>query len=487
MSCPMSLRTLLEGWKDDVPQIVLEGITLDSRSVLPGMGFLAVAGGQAHGLQFAAQAESAGASVVIHDGQFPVPDLGIPCVEVPGLGHHLSSLASRFFHAPSEHLSVCGITGTNGKTSTAHFLAQAWHRSRGRSGLIGTVGSGPFDCLQQSSLTTPDPISLQQQISACVDAGVEYLAMEVSSHALAQGRCDDVRFEAGVFTNLSRDHLDYHGSMAAYAAAKRRLFADCKPRFAVINKDDDFGKKLIEEFSSSLEVLSYGTNGSSEIRAAVSAMDSGGMTISIESPWGPGRVHSSLLGRFNVSNLIAAGGTMALLGMDWREVLHQMEMMQPVPGRMHRLGGEGGKPVVVVDFAHTPDALEQALQALRAHLHGRMVCVIGCGGDRDPGKRPMMAKVAENRCDRIIFTSDNPRHEAQEKIFADMTAGLSARDKAQLEPDRGEAIRQAVRSSGEGDIVLIAGKGHETYQDLGDRRVPFSDEAAARAALEAAA
>ncbi|MDX1556584.1 MAG: UDP-N-acetylmuramoyl-L-alanyl-D-glutamate--2,6-diaminopimelate ligase [Xanthomonadales bacterium] len=483
----MSLRTLLEGWKDEVPDIILDDIALDSRKVRSRTAFLAVAGGQVHGLQFAAQAEAAGASVVSHDGQFTVPDLGIPCVEVPGLGHHLSSLASRFFHAPSEHLSVTGITGTNGKTSTAHFLAQAWHRSGGQAGLIGTVGSGPFDRLEPAALTTPDPISLQRRLSACVDAGVEHLAMEVSSHALAQGRCSDVRFEAGVFTNLSRDHLDYHGTMEAYAAAKRRLFADCKPRFAVINMDDAFGKQLIDEFSSSLEVLSYGTNGSSEMRAAISAMDSSGMNIRIESPWGPGSIRSHLLGRFNASNLIAAAGTLALLGMEWREVLHQLELMQPVPGRMHRLGGDGGKPVVVVDFAHTPDALEQALKALRAHLHGRMVCVIGCGGDRDPGKRPLMAKVAESRCDRIIFTSDNPRTEPQEKIFADMTAGLSRSDKALLKPDRGEAIREAVLTSGEGDIVLIAGKGHETYQDLGDRRVPFSDEAAALAALEVAA
>jgi len=487
MSCPMSLRTLLEGWRDDVPDLVLEGITLDSLQVRPGMAFLAVAGGKSHGLEFAAQAEAAGASVVIHDGLFSVPALGIPCVEVPGLGHHLSSLASRFFHAPSEHLSISGITGTNGKTSTAHFLAQGWHRANGNAGLIGTLGSGPFGRLKPARLTTPDPISLQQMLSQCVDDGVEHLAMEVSSHALAQGRCDDVRFEAGVFTNLSRDHLDYHGSMEGYAAAKRRLFADCKPRFGVINQDDAFGKKLIEEFSSSMEILSYGTNGSSEMRAAVSSMDSGGMTIRIEGPWGPGSVRSSLLGRFNVSNLIAAGGTLALLGMDWRGVLHQMELMQPVPGRMHRLGGERGQPVVVVDFAHTPDALEQALQALRAHLHGRMVCVIGCGGDRDRGKRPMMARVAESRCDTLIFTSDNPRFESQDAIFADMVAGMTAREKALLEPDRGEAIRRAVRGSGEGDIVLIAGKGHETYQDLGDRRVPFSDEAAALAALEAAA
>lgn len=487
MSCPMSLQTLLEGWKDDVPAVVVDGITADSRAVQPGMAFVAVAGLSTHGLQFAAQAEAAGAKVIIHDGEFSVPPMGIPCVEVPGLGHHLSSLASRFFHAPSHHLDVVGITGTNGKTSTAHFLAQAWHRSAGNAGMIGTVGSGPFGQLAPSTLTTPGPIELQKMLSDCVDSGVERLAMEVSSHALDQGRCSDVRFEAGIFTNLGRDHLDYHGSVEAYAAAKRRMFSDCRPRFGVINHDDAFGKKLIEEFSGELEVLSYGTNGSSELRAAVSGMNSSGMTIRIESPWGKDSVHTGLLGRFNASNLAAAAGALALMGMEWAEVMHQVEMMQPVPGRMARLGGEAGKPVVVVDFAHTPDALEAALKALRAHLHGRMVCVLGCGGDRDRGKRPMMAQVAESRCDRIIFTSDNPRTESQEVIFDDMVSGMSVRDKVHLEPDRGAAIREAVRSSGEGDIVLIAGKGHETYQILGDQRIPFSDEEAAKAALEVAA
>jgi len=487
MSCPMSLQTLLEGWQDQVPEMVIEGITLDSIQVRPGMAFIAVAGHGIHGLQHASQAETAGAAVVLHDGQFSLPPLGIPCVEVPGLGHFLSSLASRFFHAPSEHLSVTGVTGTNGRSSTAHFLAQAWQRVVGDAGLIGALGKGPLDRLTPGSLATPDPVSLQKVLSEYVDQGSEYVAMEVSSHALAQGRCDEVRFEAGVFTNIARDHLDDHANMEAYAAAERRLFADCKPRFAVINQDDDFGRKLIEEFSGTLEVLSYGTSESSELQASVSSMDSGGMSINIAGPWGAGSIRSALLGRFNVSNLVAAAGTLALLGMEWCEVLHHLELMQPVPGRMLRLGGERGQPVVVVDFAQTPDALEQALLALRAHLHGRMVCVVGFGGDRDPGKRSIMAQVAESRSDRVILTSDSPRFEAQESIFADMVSGMSTREKALLEPDRGQAIREAVRSSGEGDIILIAGKGHDSCRDMGGLHAPFSDEAAVRDALEAAA
>jgi UDP-N-acetylmuramoyl-L-alanyl-D-glutamate--2,6-diaminopimelate ligase len=483
----MSLQTLLEGWQDKAPEMVIEGITLDSLQVRPGMAFIAVAGDLEHGLQYAAQAESAGAAVVLHDGQFSLPPLGIPCVEVPGLGDYLSSLASRFFHAPSEHLSVTGVTGTNGKTSTAHFLAQAWQRSGGNAGQIGSLGSGPPRYPAPASLTTPDAVSLQRLLSECVDRGAQNVAMEVSSHDLAQGRCDEVRFEVGVFTNLGREHLDHHGTMEAYAAAKRRLFADCKPRFAVINRDDAFGRQLISEFTSTLQVLSYGTHPASELRASVSAMDSSGMSITFDGPWGPGNLRSALLGRFNVSNLIAAAGTLALLGMEWVEVLHQLELMQAVPGRMLRLGGERGQPVVVMDFAHTPDALEHALLALRAHLHGRMVCVVGCGGDRDRDKRSIMAQVAESGSDRVILTSDNPRSEGQESIFADMVSGMVSRDRAELQPDRGEAIREAVRSSGEGDIILIAGKGHESFQDMADRRVPYSDEVAVREALEAAA
>ena len=306
----MSLQTLLEDWCETVPAVVIEGLGLDSRSIEPGQAFIAVAGAQSHGMAHAAQAEALGARVVIHDGLAPVPSLTIPAVEVPGLGQRLSSLAARFFHAPSDQLAVAGITGTNGKTSTAHFITQAWQRTSADAGIIGTIGYGPLDRLKPASMTTPDPISLQAMLSDCIDQGVEKVAMEVSSHALDQGRCDDVAFDAAVFTNLSRDHLDYHGSMDAYEAAKRRLFTDCRPRFAVINHDDPVGKSLIRHVAQSTQVLSYGTNGSSELRAAILNMDSSGITFSIASPWGGGKLHTGLLGAFNVSNLMATAGTL---------------------------------------------------------------------------------------------------------------------------------------------------------------------------------
>ena len=483
----MSLQTLLEGWRDTVPGVVIEGLSLDSRSVGQNQAFVAVGGERTHGLNYVAQAEANGATVVLHDGLAEVPATGIPAVEIPGLGEQLSALAARYYHAPSEHLTVAGVTGTNGKTSVVHFIAQAWQRDTGDAGIIGTIGYGPLDKLKPAAMTTPDPISLQAMLAGCVEQNLEKVAMEVSSHALDQGRCDDVAFDAAVFTNLSRDHLDYHGSMEAYETAKRRLFTDCKPRFAIINHDDPAGKALIRHVAQSTQVLSYGTNGSTELRASIMNMDSSGMTISIASPWGGGKLHTGLLGAFNVSNLMATAGTLALLGMPWNRVMHQIEIMHPVPGRMQCLGGEVNQPVVVVDYAHTPDALEQALLALRAHLHGRLVCVFGCGGDRDTGKRPMMARVAESLADRIVLTTDNPRNELPDEIIGDMMTGLDEPARAAVVADRGEAIRQAILGSHSGDIVLIAGKGHEAWQETSGKKIPFSDEASVLSALEDAA
>jgi UDP-N-acetylmuramoyl-L-alanyl-D-glutamate--2,6-diaminopimelate ligase len=483
----MSVQTLLEGWCDCVPDVVIKGIELDSRRVQEGQAFLAVAGASTHGLAYATQAQAHGASVIIHDGLAEVPPLAIPAVVVPELGKLLSSIAARFFHSPSDHLTIAGVTGTNGKTSTAHYIAQSWQRTSNDAGIIGTIGYGPLAALKPADMTTPDPISLQAMLSGCIDQGVEKLAMEVSSHALDQGRCDDVAFDAAVFTNLSRDHLDYHGTMEAYAAAKRRLFIDCHPRFAVINLDDSFGKILAGEIGNGTQVFTYGTNGSSELRGSVLQMDSLGMKLSIDSPWGGGEVRTGLLGAFNLSNLLATAGTLALLGLPWSQVMYQLEIMRAVPGRMHCMGGEVGRPVVVVDYAHTPDALRQALTALRSHLHGQLVCVFGCGGDRDSGKRPMMAQVAESLADRIVITTDNPRGEQPAAIIGDMLAGLEQPGQAQVVEDRAAAIRQAVLGSGAGDIVLIAGKGHEAWQEMQGQKIPFSDEATVNAVLEEAA
>ncbi len=476
----MTLPELLEGWVENVPAVVLAGISLDNRNIEDGEAFVAVQGQLCHGLDYARAAVAAGAVAVIHDGLQTVSELGVPSIEVKDLGNKLGELASRYYVAPSEQMTIAGVTGTNGKTSVAHFLAQSWQRVYGNAGMVGTLGYGPVGKLQSGARTTPDALRLQQVLANCLTAGIEHLAMEVSSHALQQHRCQTVQFDAAVFTNLSRDHLDYHADMADYAAAKRLLFTDNAPSFAIINHDDAHGRKWFGELNGGMQMLSFGlgkgTKQGAELRAEVRSMDIDGMTIRINGPWGSEDVHTCLLGAFNASNLLATAGTLALLGMPWNRVLHQLELMQPVPGRMMRLGGDPGQPVVVVDYAHTPDALESALQAVRAHLDGRLVCVFGCGGNRDQGKRPQMGRAAELLADDVFVTSDNPRNEPANKIIEDVIAGLEMPGKATIEPDRAAAIRQAIANCNPGDVVLVAGKGHETWQEIGGQRIPFSDE-----------
>ena len=483
----MTLRELLQGWVEEAPGAELAGISLDNRQVKPGDAFVAVQGQSGHGLDYAKAAATAGAVAVIHDGLKPIPALPVPSILVADLGNRLGELASRFYAAPSEQLTLAGVTGTNGKTSVAHFLAQSWQRVYGHAGMVGTLGYGPVGDLQSGSRTTPDALRLQKILADCVRSGVERLAMEVSSHALEQQRCQTLQFDAAVFTNLSRDHLDYHEDMAAYAAAKRLLFTDFAPTFAIINHDDSLGKKWIGELNAAMQVLSFGLGKTAELHGEVRSLDMDGMTIRINGPWGSEQVHTCLLGEFNASNLLAAAGTLALLGMPWSRVLNQLELMQPVPGRMMRLGGGQGQPVVVVDYAHTPDALESALRAVRAHLEGKLVCVFGCGGNRDQGKRPQMGRVAEMLADDVYVTSDNPRDESASKIIEDVVAGLEMPGKVTIEPDRATAIRLAIANCRPGDVVLLAGKGHETWQEIKGQRLPFSDEAMIRNALEQAA
>jgi UDP-N-acetylmuramoyl-L-alanyl-D-glutamate--2,6-diaminopimelate ligase len=472
----MTMQELLEGWVDGAPALRLTGIGLDNRSIRPGDAFVAVQGQLGHGLDYARAAVAAGAVAVIHDGLHALPELGVPALEVAGLGSRLGELASRFYSAPSEQMTIAGVTGTNGKTSVAHFLAQSWQRVYGNAGMVGTLGYGPLDHLQSGDRTTPDPLRLQQVLAGCAQAGVEHLAMEVSSHALQQQRCQTVQFDAAIFTNLSRDHLDYHADMAAYAAAKRLLFTDYAPAFAIINHDDAWGRQWFGELNGGMQMLSFGLKPGAELMATTGSVDIDGMTIRITGPWGSEQVRTCLLGEFNVSNLLAAAGTLMLLGMPWHVVLHQLEVMQPVPGRMMRLGGQPGQPVVVVDYAHTPDALESALHAVRAHLNGKLVCVFGCGGNRDQGKRPQMGRAAELLADDVVVTSDNPRNESASKIIEDVIAGLEWPGRATIEPDRALAIRRAIANCKAGDVVLVAGKGHETWQEIGGQKIPFSDE-----------
>ncbi|NND45638.1 MAG: UDP-N-acetylmuramoyl-L-alanyl-D-glutamate--2,6-diaminopimelate ligase [Xanthomonadales bacterium] len=483
----MSLRMLLEGWLGDPPDIAVAGLDLDSRRVESGHAFVAVEGAQGHGLDYVSEAVERGCVAVIHDGKRGEPDVDVPCVAVPELADRLGQLACRFWAAPSDLMTIAGVTGTNGKTSVAHFLAQSWQRRYGHAGIVGTLGYGQLDDLQRGERTTPDVLRLNEILARCLDDGVERVAMEVSSHALEQGRVQTVQFDAAVFTNLSRDHLDYHRDMEAYAASKKRLFTEFAPQFAIINHDDMTGRAWIGELDRDTQVLGYGLAPGAELGGEILGTDADGMYVRVNGPWGKSEFRTGLIGAFNVSNLLATAGTLSLLGMDWDEVIAELEMMTPVPGRMLRLGGEPGQPVVVIDYAHTPDALAHALQAVRAHLSGRLTCVFGCGGNRDRGKRPEMGRAAASAADRIVVTSDNPRFESVNSIINDVLGGIDAGAEVEVEPDRAAAIARAITSSGPGDIVLVAGKGHETYQEIAGQKLPFSDEAVVRAVLEKAA
>ncbi len=487
MTYGMSLRVLLEGWLETAPDVAISGIVMDSRQVEPGFAFVAIRGGSGHGMQHAEDAVRRGAVAILHDGGFENGDIDIPMIQVERLRDRLGELASRFWAASSEDMTIAAVTGTNGKTSVAHFIAQTWEREFGRAGLIGTLGFGPLDALEPASHTTPDPFTLNRILANCMDDGVDHLAMEVSSHALAQGRVDTVQFDAAIFTNLSRDHLDYHEDMEAYAAAKRRLFTDHAPRFSIINRDDMTGRKWIRELGGQQQVLSYGLMAGAELTAEVLTMDADGMALRLHSPWGRAELRTGLIGQFNALNLLATAGALTLLGMSWNDTVRELEAVQAVPGRMVRLGGAPGQPVVVIDYAHTPDALAQSLAAVRDHLSGRLTCVFGCGGNRDRGKRAQMGQVAESLADRLVVTSDNPRFESVNSIINDVLRGIGDQGQVAVEPDRATAIRTAIDQAGPGDIVLVAGKGHETWQEVAGQKIPFSDEATVQAVLEAAA
>ena len=487
MTYGMSLRTLLEGWLHAVPDVSVAGLAMDSRQVGPGTAFVAVRGASGHGRGHAEEAVRRGAVAILHDGRRAPPDLDVPMVQFDGLGQHLGELASRFWAASSEDMTIAAVTGTNGKTSVAHFLAQTWQRVHGRAGMGCTLGYGPLDELEPGTHTTPDPFTLNRVLAHCMDSGADHLAMEVSSHALEQGRVDTVQMDAAIFTNLSRDHLDYHADMQAYAAAKRRLFTEHAPRFSIINHDDMTGRRWVRELSGQQEVLSYGLMPGAELTAELLGQDAAGMALRLHSPWGPAELRSGLMGSFNVSNLLATAGALTLLGLPWSDTVRELELIKPVPGRMRRLGGAPGQPVVVIDYAHTPDALAHSLSAIRAHLSGRLVCLCGCGGNRDRGKRAEMGQVAESLSDALVVTSDNPRFESVNSIINDVLRGMKDPARVTVEPDRALAIQRAIRSAGPGDIVLVAGKGHERWQEIAGQKIPFSDESTVRAVLEAAA
>jgi len=468
--------------------IDVSGLVMDSRELERGDAFVAIAGFGTHGLAFAAQAEEKGAAAILFEppapAEHPAPAMAIA---VPGLRSRLGTMGDLFHGHPSHAMTMVGVTGTNGKTSTVQLLAQAWHLRGVDSGSIGTLGAGRYGQVQPTGFTTPLVLRMHALLGELRDAGVQAVAMEVSSHALDQGRVDGVHYDVAVFTNLTRDHLDYHGDMASYGAAKARLFGRPGLKAAVLNLDDAFGRTLhgnLAPQSQAVGVSSRGQAGAA-VRAEALRFDNRGLGFDLVAGGESHPVRSPLLGRFNVDNLLAVAGVLHALGDDPAIIAATLSQLQPVAGRMNRLGGDGALPLVVIDYAHTPDALAQALTSLRAHATARLVCVFGCGGERDRGKRPQMAQIAEAEADVVIVTDDNPRGEDGDAIVADILAGFAAPQAVTVERDRAAAIARAIGQAAADDIVLVAGKGHEPYQDVAGVRHPFDDTDVARRALEA--
>ncbi|MEM1114543.1 MAG: UDP-N-acetylmuramoyl-L-alanyl-D-glutamate--2,6-diaminopimelate ligase [Pseudomonadota bacterium] len=476
------LAALLGGPAADV---AVSGVQLDSRKVQPGDLFLALAGEVHDGRQFIEQAVASGAVAVVAEAPVAgfVDELPVPLTEVPELRYVVGDIASRFYNDPSSALQMVGVTGTNGKTTTTRMVAQLGRLTGRRVGVIGTLGAALDDVVDEALNTTPDAVSMQAQLAAWREDDVDLVSLEVSSHALVQGRVSGVSFDTAVFTNLSHDHLDYHGDFAAYGRAKLQLFDMPGLGAAVVNLDDPFSERVIERAQPLSHCLTYSLQpGRGDLRFEQLDYGARGVRGRLLTPWGSGAFESPLQGDFNLSNLAAAVASLALAGSPLDEVLDAVAELHPVAGRMQRLPGEDGLQVVV-DYAHTPDALDNALRALRPHTAGRLIVVFGCGGDRDREKRPLMGRLACELADLTIITSDNPRSENPLAILAEIESGCVGQ--YHLEVDRAVAIATAIAGAVPGDCVLIAGKGHERYQLVDGERLDFSDEEHARAALAA--
>ena len=554
----MTLGELLDD--PGLPDIGLAGLAEDSRAIEPGEGFIALKGSEADGHAYAAQAVERGAVCVLAEHR--IQNLDVPVVEVAGLRARRGALAARLYGYPSRKLRCVGVTGTNGKTSIAHHVADLAGGLGWRTGYLGTLGWGELGDLKPAALTTADAVATQKRLARLRDQGCAWACLEASSHALAQGRVDDVDFEYALFSNLTRDHLDYHADFAAYGAAKRRLFEFPSIRVALVNVDDPFGRELAGSLSGA-EVITIG-RGKADLSWDEVEYHQAGLRARLSSPWGQARIEIPAFGEFALANVAAAIGVLAAGGLSFTELVEQAQTLAGVPGRMEFFRAPG-RPTVVVDYAHTPDALSNVLAALARHCPGRLICVIGCGGNRDAGKRPLMAQAAASAADTLWLTSDNPRWEDPCAIIDQMRAGLgdthrglgdthrirsvgdthlgdthhireevdrgaaidglgglgdthrglggvgdtrcglgdthrigvgdthlgdthrirSVGDTHHIreEVDRAAAIAGAIDEAGPQDLVLIAGKGHETRQEIRGCRKPFSDREAVRLAL----
>jgi len=463
-------------------------ITADSRRIEPGVAFAAYPGTHADGRKFVPDAIARGATAVLWESAGFAWDRGwqVPHLPVEGLQGRLGAIADFIYGSPSQALWMVGVTGTNGKTSCAHWIGHAFDACGRRAGILGTLGNGLVGALAPATHTTPDAPALHELLQQFRGAGAKAVAMEVSSHGLEQGRVGGIKFDVALFTNLTRDHLDYHHTMAAYGAAKAKLFTAPGLRTAVINADDPFGQSLIDGVRArGARLLTYGL-AAGDIAASDIRMSGNGLALAVNTPWGKSEFTSPMIGNFNAQNLLGVLGVLLASDVPVDVATAALSRLQPPVGRMQRLGGTD-RPLVIVDYAHTPDALEKVLTALRPAVApaGELICVFGCGGDRDAGKRQEMGHIAARFADRVVVTSDNPRSEDPAVIANAVARGV--RDEGNrrwsIDVDRDQAIRGAIGAAKSGDIVLIAGKGHETYQERDGVRTPFSDAAVATAAL----
>jgi UDP-N-acetylmuramoyl-L-alanyl-D-glutamate--2,6-diaminopimelate ligase len=484
------LADLAAGLVDVPSEITVSDVTLDSRTASPGCLFLACRGGAHHGVRYATEAAARGARAVLYEGgasdaEEPVLPQGIFVRAVPHLSHLASSIAARFFDAPSQALTIAAITGTNGKTTCAYLLAEALALCGKRAAYMGTLGFGLPGALTDAQLTTADAVTIQRQLAQLRELGAECVAMEVSSHALDQGRVTAVRFHTAVFTQLTRDHLDYHGTMGAYAAAKARLFSWSTLAQRVINIDDALGGELARQGSNARLIVTTRQALSAErlgtaafVRAARVVARPTGLAIGIESSWGNCELEVSLLGDFNADNVLTVLAVLLSWDVPLAAAAAALARAPAPPGRMEPFGSG---PRALVDFAHTPDALAQALTAARTHCRGRLWVVFGCGGGRDVGKRALMGEIAARLADEVVLTDDNPRGEKPQAIIDDIRGGIAPGTPLVVEHDRAQAIRATLARAGAHDLVLIAGKGHEAYQIYAGERRAFRDQDVVRA------
>lgn len=449
-------------------------IASDSRKVKKGALFLAYPGEAADGRDYIADAIEKGASAVLWEpeGFTWDPAWQVDNNPVVNLKHHVGEIADQYYASPSKKMRVVGVTGTNGKTSVTQWLGQCYNYLDSKTAVIGTLGNGLPDNLIPTLNTTPDALLLQEMMAGYVAEAVETVAMEVSSHGINQGRVNGVQFDIAVLTNLSRDHLDYHGSFEKYAAVKKRLFLKEELTHVVLNSDETFGDEIkLGLAEREIDVLTYGIK-SGDVRATKVTVANGRIQFYVTSRYGQADVSANLIGHFNVYNVLAVLSTLLVSGVSLVDAVQAVACIKPISGRMEQFGG-GHLPLVVVDYAHTPDALKNVLQALRSETKKRLICVFGCGGDRDQGKRAMMGEVASKLSDAVVVTNDNPRNENADEIIQAILAGMDGA--YAVEEDRARAINVAIENAGPNDVVLVAGKGHENYQEIAGEKQYFSD------------